>query len=193
MSKKSVFKFNINNVQEKKEIIDTIISNYLSDNGFNYNSNEKCYIIGTVSEAEADKNMAINIMNAAVQKHAYDLDPTSAARLARLHSNIHQCLEYEILGNQLVIKAYTLNAFSNIKAYIHSNVNTNMAGKEYYDHLQKELFSKLKEKNIILQSIEAEKVVDGSGSKLFKKTLLWTLPFIVLFTIIIIIAYCSSN
>lgn len=192
MSKKSVFKFNISNMQEKKEIIDTIIGNYLSENGFDYNSNENCYIIGTVSEAEADKNMAINVATT-LGRQAAGLDPTGGAHLSTLYTNIHQCLEYEIVGNELVIKAYTLNAFSNIKAYIHSNVNTNMAGKEYYNHLQKELFSKLKEKNIILENIEVEKVTDGSGSKLFKKTLLFTLPVIIVFAIITIIAYCSSH
>ena len=192
MSKKSVFKFNISNMQEKKEIIDTIISNYLSENGFNYNSNENCYIIGTVSEAEADKNMAINVATT-LRRQSAGLNATGGAHLSTLYTNIHQCLEYEIVGNELVIKAYTLNAFSNIKAYIHSSVNTNMAGKEYYNHLQKELFSKLKEKNIILENIEVEKVTDGSGSKLFKKTLLFALPVIILFTIITIIAYCSSH
>lgn len=183
MSKKSVFKFNINNIQEKKEIIDTIIGNYLSENGFNYNSDENCYIIGNPSEEDANKNMSINVASTLVY----------GSHLSTLYTNIHQCLEYEIVGNQLVIKAYTLNAFSNIKAYIHSNVNTNMAGKEYYNNLQKELFSKLKEKNIVLENIEVEKVTDGSGSKLFKKTLLWTLPVIILFAIITIIAYCSSH
>ena len=193
MSKKSVFKFNINNMQENKEVINNIINNYLSENEFNYNSDEKCYVIGTISEEDANKNMTVNVMNAAIQKHVFNLDPTSAAHLSNVYSNIHPCLEYEVVGNQLVIKAYTLNAFSNIKAYIHLSANTNMAGREYYNNLQKELFSKLKEKNIILQNIETEKVVDGSGAKLFKKTLLWTLPFVVLFTIITIIAYCSSH
>ena len=188
MSKKSVFKFNINNMQDRREIIDTIISNYLSENGFNYNSNENCYIIGNPSEEDANKNMAINVFST-LERSAMGLDPKSHT----LYANIHPCLEYEIVGNQLVIKAYTLNAFSNIKAYIHSNVNTNMAGKEYYNNLQEELFSKLKEKNIILENIEVEKVTDGSGAKLFKKTLLFTLPVILLFAVITIIAYCSRH
>ena len=192
MSKKSVFKFNINNMKDSKEIIDTIISSYLRENGFNYNSNENCYIIGNPSEEDANKNMAINVAST-LERSVKGLNPTSAAHLSTLYTNIHPCLEYEIVGNKLVIKAYTLNAFSNMKAYIHSNVNTNMAGKEYYNNLQEELFSKLKEKNIILENIEIEKVTDGSGSKLFKKTLLFTLPVILLFAVITIIAYCSSH
>lgn len=188
MSKKSVFKFNINNIPEARTTIDTIIGNYLKQNGFNYNNDEKCYIIGTPSEEDANKNMAVNIAST-LESNILGIKPN----LMTIYANIHQCLEYEIVGNQLVIKAYILNAFSNSKLYIHSNINTNMAGKEYYKNLQTDLFTKLQEKNIILVSTETEKVVDGSNSKLFKKTILCVLPVIILFTIITIIAYCSSH
>lgn len=191
MSKVSVFKFKINNIVEKTELIDTIISEYLNKNGFNYNSNEKCYMIGNPSEADANKNMALNIAST-LERHALDLNPTSVSHLSRVYTNIHQCLEYEILGNQLIIKAYTFNAFSSIKAYIHSSINTNMAGKEYYHNLQTELFNELEKNNITLVSVESEKVVDTSNKKLIKKTILFVLPVIIIFTIITIIAYLSS-
>lgn len=181
MSKKSVFKFNISNTQETKKTIDNIIGNYLEQNEFNYNNNEKCYIIGTPSEKDANLNMADNILTS-MQSHA-----------TVRYTNQHQCLEYEIVGTQLIIKAYILNAFSNYKLYIHSNINSNMECKEYYNNLQTELFDELQQEGIILTSIETEKVVDGSISKLLKKTLLFVLPIIILFTIITIIAYYSSH
>jgi hypothetical protein len=162
--------------------IEAIIGNYLKQNGFNYNNNEKCYIIGTPSEKDANIDMVTHVVE---NMHSHIMMTT--------YPDMYQCLEYEIEGNQLIIKAYILNAFSNVKLDIYSNVNSNLECKEYYNNLQTELFNKLQHEGIVLASIETEKVVDGSNLKLFKKTLLFVLPVIILFTIITIIAYCSSH
>lgn len=185
MSTKSIFKFIIRDVEKTKEIIDSIIVNYLEQNNFSYNNNEKCYIIGNPSEKDANINMAASIVSSIpsiVSNHGLVI-----------YSNLHQCFEYEIIGNQLIIRACVLNAFSNIKAYIHSKVNSNMAGREYYNNLQTKLFNELKQNNIILSSIETEKVKDGSTSKLLRKMFLIVVPIIILFTIITICAYYSSH
>lgn len=181
MSKKSIFKFIIKDVANTKKIIDSIIVNYLEENNFSYNNNEKCYIIGNLSEKDANINMAASIVS--------NIQPYFIVT----YPNLHQCFEYQIIENKLIIKAYILNAFSNSKAYIHSKVNSNMAGKEYYNNLQARLFNELKKNNILLSSIEIEKVKDGSTSKLLKKMLLIELPVIILFIIIAIYTYYSSH
>lgn len=181
MSKKSIFKFIIKDVEKTKEIIDSIIVNYLKQNNFSYNNNEKCYIIGNPSEKDANINMAASIVS--------NIQPYFVVT----YPNLHQCFEYEIIGNQLIIKACILNVFSNSKSYIHSKANSNMVGREYYNNLQTKLFNELKQNNIILSSIEIEKVKDGSTSKLLRKMLLIVVPFIILFTIIVIYAYYSSH
>ena len=107
MSKKSVFKFTINDTSKSKEIIDSIIMDYLKQNDFNYNDNEQCYIIGQPSELEANMNMAKSI--------TYSM----AYNEQMIFSNLHRCFEYEIIGNQLIIKAYILNPFSNIPCILY--------------------------------------------------------------------------
>lgn len=181
MSKKSIFKFIIRDDEKTKEMIDSIIVNYLEQNNFRYNNNEKCYIIGNPSEKDANIDMAATIVS--------NIQPYFIVT----YPHLHQCFEYEIIGNQLIIKACILNDFSNIKAYIHSKVNSNMAGGEYYNNLQTELFNELKQNNIILSSIEIEKIKDGSTLKILRKMLLIIVPFIILFSIITIYAYYSSH
>lgn len=156
MSKKSVFKFTINNIKEKKKLIDDIITNYLNENQFEITSDNSTYLSG-------------------------------------LYANFYWCLEYEITENQLVIKAYIVNANSGMKGHIHSKTNTNAIGKEFYDNIKKELFSKLNEVNIVLEDIETEKATDGTGKNMLKLIVSISLPFIILFAIITMIAYYSSH
>lgn len=183
MSKVSVFKFNISQIIDYTSI-NSIIENYLNENGFSYNPNEQCYMIGEASEKEANENMAVEVIGTM----AIGLD-----NLYYAHANIHPCLTYKIEGSQLIIKAYTLNAFANVKSYIHSNINTNNAGKEYYNNLKSNLFNKLQQNNIQLISTEIEKVKDGSSSKLLKKTAIFILPTIILFGLIALFSYLSTN
>lgn len=181
MSKKSIFKFIITDVQKTKDIIDPIIVNYLEQNNFSFNNSEKCYIIGNPSEKDANINMVASIVS--------NIQPYYMIT----YPNLHPCFEYEIIGNQLIIKACILNAFSNVKGYIHSKVNSNMAGRQYYNSLQTKLFNELQQNNIILSSIETEKVKDGSTSKALRKIFIMMVPLIILFTIITIYAYYSSH
>lgn len=185
MSKISVFKFNIEKVSDYN-IINSIVEKYLNENGFSYNYNEQCYMIGEASEKEANEHMAYEIASA-----MYDM--TRGFNHIYTNPNIHPCLTFKIEGNQLIIKAYTLNAFANIKAYIHSNVNTNMAGREYYNNLKANLFNELEQNNIKLISTKTEKVNDNSSSKLLKKAIIIILPIIVLFGLIALISYLSTN
>ncbi len=183
MSKVSVFKFNINQIVDYSRI-NSIIENYLNENGFSYNPNEQCYMIGEASEQQANENMAVEVIGTmAIGLH----------NLYYAHANIHPCLTYKIEGNQLIIKAYTLNAFANVKAYIHSNINTNNAGKEYYNHLKANLFNELQQNNIQLIRTEIEKVEDGSSSNLLKKIVIIILPIIILFGLLALFSYLSAN
>lgn len=185
MSKKSVFMFNVNVANEKlNDEIKLIIDSYLKEENFLYNNAEKCFVTGDLSKEEtkdANINMVTNIV--------FGIQPYYKIRYA----NLHRCFEYEISGNQLIIKAFILNAFSNIKQYIHSSINSSIAGKEYYKDLQTRLFKVLSTHDITLQSIKTEKVKDKGSLNLLKKTLLLIIPIIVLFTIIVIISYYSNN
>lgn len=182
MSKISVFKFNISQISDHN-IINSIIGNYLNNNGFSYNNDEKCYMVGTASEQEANLNVAKEII----------VDMSIGINHIHNYGKFHPCFEYKIENNQLIIKAYTLNAFAKIKSYIHSSVNTNMAGREYYNNLKLNLFSQLQQNNIQLIGTETEKIKDKSSSKLLKKLIIIILPIIVLFGLIALFSYLSNN
>lgn len=182
MSKISVFKFNINQISDHN-IINSIIGNYLNNNGFSYNNDEKCYMVGTASEQEANLNVAKEIV----------VDMAMGNPFIHNYGKFHPCFECKIENNQLIIKAYTLNAFAGIKSYIHSSVNTNMAGREYYNNLKTNLFNQLQQNNIQLISTETEKIKDKSSSKLLKKLIIIILPIIVLFGLIALFSYLSNN
>lgn len=185
MSKISVFKFNISQ-ESDYTIINSIIANYLNENEFCYNYNEQCYMVGEASEQKANEHMASEIVGA-----MYDM--SRGISHIYVNPNIHPCLTYKIEGTQLIIKAYTLDAFANVKAYIHSNINTNVVGKEYYNNLKSSLFTKLQQNNIQLISTETEKIKDKSSSKLLKKLIIIFLPIIVLFGLIALFSYLSNN
>ena len=182
MSKVSVFKFNISQITDYT-IINSIVTNYLTENGFSYNSNEQCYMIGEASEEKANEHMAVEIIGTMA----------GVTRYGHVNPNIHPCLTYKIEESQLIIRAYTLNAFANVKSYIHSNINTNMAGKEYYNNLKSNLFNKLHQNNIQLISVETEKVKDESSSKLLKKLIRIILSIIILFVLIALFSYLSTH
>lgn len=181
MSKISVFKFNISQIYDYN-IINSIIGKYLNNNGFSYNNAEKCYMVGTSSEQEANLNVAKEIV--------VDM---AMGPFVHNYGKFHPCFECKIENNQLIIKAYTFNAFAGIKSYIHSSVNTNMAGREYYNNLKLNLFNQLQQNNIQLISTETEKIKDKSSSKLLKKLIIIILPIIVLFGLIALFSYLSNN
>ncbi len=181
MSKLSVFKFDIS-LGTSYNDINLIINNYLNDSGFIYNYNAQCYVVGEISEKKANDHMALEMADA-----LYD----NAIGISHIYvnQNLHPCLSYSIDKNQLIIRAYILNDFANIKNYIHSNVNTNAAGKEYYNDLKENLFDKLQQNNVNLVSVETEKVKDGSSTKLLKKIIIIILPIIVFFGLMALISY----
>lgn len=180
MSKVSVFKFDISNVTDQN-VISSIIVDYLRKNGFNFNESEQFYIIDS-PEKQVEENIGAETVGT-MGKEVNTL----------FDSRSNPCFSYQIVGNQLIIKAYTVNPLSGIKAYIHSNVNTNMAGKEYYNNLKTNLFTELQKYNVTLVSTEKEKVNDGSSSKLLKTVLYATIPIIIIFGIIALISYLSTN
>lgn len=182
MSKVSVFKFNISQISDHN-IINSIIGNYLNNNGFKYNNDEKCYMVGTTSEQESNLNVAKEIV----------VDMAMGNPFMHNYAKVNPCFECKIENNQLIIKAYTLNAFAGIKSYIHSSVNTNIAGREYYNNLKVNLFNQLQQHNIQLISTETEKIKDNSSSKLLKKISIIILPVIILFGVIALFSYLSNN
>lgn len=185
MSKLSVFKFNIG-LGTSYSDINSIINNYLNDSSFIYDYNAQCYVVGEISEKKANEHMALEIVDA-----LYD----NAKGISHIYvnQNLHPCLNYRIDGNQLIIKAYILNDFANYKICIHSNVNTNAAGKEYYNDLKENLFDKLQQNNVNLISVETEKLKDGSSTKLLKKIIIIFLPIIVFFGLMALVSYLRTH
>lgn len=169
MSKKSVFKFTIGGTENSKEVIDLIITKYLEKRGFIWDKDNECYMIGYLSEEEANISVARKVVTA-ISQSARSGYTNSVAPVDPITSN--PCFEYEIVGNNLIIKACVLNPFSSIKSYIHVRINTWPDGIEYYDDLQNELFKELEQNNVILSSVETEKVKDGSTLKALKKAIL---------------------
>lgn len=185
MSKVSVFRFNIG-LDISNDVVNSIIKNYLEENEFNYDYNEQCYIVGKVSEKEANEGMALEIVDA-----LYDV--SIGINHIYVNPNIHPCLVYEIYENQLIIKAYILNNFSGSKSYIHLSFNTNVAGREYYNSLKENLFNNLEQNNVNLVSTQIEKIKDCSSIKLLKKIIIIIVPLIIFFALMALISYLSTN
>ena len=183
MSKISVFKFNINNVN--KELIENIIKQYLSVGGFVYNYDHKCYMKGIVDEAQANMKVSDAVVD---QLNGRNVNVTNLQV-----ANSVSCFSYHFTNEQLVINAYIYNSFSGIKSYIQPGINTIYAAKSYYDYINNNLFTVLNNNNVVMVSSEKEKISDGSGMNLFKKTLIFVIPIIVFFAIITIIAYIKGN
>lgn len=182
MSKVSVFKFNTNNMNI--DLIENIMKDYLNNHGFSYNHENNCYMNGVVDEAKANAEVAGAVAGSIV---------TGAPNTSLQFSNSIQCISYSIINNQLVITAYIYNAFSKIKSYIQPGLNTIAPAANFYREINSSLFNTLKENNIILVSSEKEKINDGSGVNLFLKTILFTLPVIIIFAIIIVVLYIKSQ
>lgn len=185
MSKISIFKFNTNNVN--KEFIDNIIKEYLNTRGFSYNYDHNCYMNKILDEKAANKEMLI----AAAKTAIVGTESVNAGSLAS--SNTIYCLSYYFTSDQLIITAYTYNKFSSIKSQIQPGFNTIYDATLYYNDINNNLFTNLNSNNVILVSSEKQKIKDGSGLKLFKKTLMILIPVIIIFTIIILIAYNSGK
>ena len=180
MSKVSVFKFNTNGVS--KEVIEKIIKEYLGMRGFAYNYEHNCYMVRTADESLANASTTTDqIMGKYV----------NATNLQVVNSV--SCFSYYFTNDQLVITAYVYNSFSGIKSYIQPGINTIYAAKLYYNDIYNNLFIILNNNNIILVSSEKEKIKDGSGANLVKKTVIIIIPVIIVFAVIAIIAYLKSN
>ena len=99
------------------------------------------------------------------------------------------CLSYEVINDELIIKAFIRHSGSDTKQYIHVSYNTLQIAKEFYNQLQQNLFNILNENNIILKSTNSEKVKDDSTKRIIKLIILLEIPVIIIFTIITLIAY----
>lgn len=163
MSKKSVFKFTINDSSRVGEI-ENIIKQYLSTNNFEYNEQKNCY-------------KSISRGQTGVPGYGMVVDYTSTWGF-----------EYKIENNLLIIKSFVdmfnpkLN-FLHIEGtnFIHSKINPSPAGMAYYDNIQNELFVNLEKMNLELTSKEIERVYDGSTIKLILVFIgIWILSFVLL-------------
>lgn len=164
MSKISVFKFNINNYNsnDSTNIIHKIIGEYLGTRGFHYEQESNSYRTGNPSQQNFNKNMATAVGTALTSAAL-----TGGTRAVTVRS-IDRGFEFQIKGNELLIKAYLIDNMYNSKSYIHSAFNNTNAAPYYYGDLKNNLFKKLKESNIVHVSTEVEKINDGSNKKYLK-------------------------
>ena len=100
----------------------------------------------------------------------------------QINKNTLHAFEFQIGGNQLVIRAYTIDCRYNSKQYIHSSLIYGIGGPQYYNNLKNVLFKKLKENNINLVSTGAEKTNDGS-----KSALSITIKMILIYVVVMIL------
>ncbi|MBQ6323912.1 MAG: hypothetical protein IJI22_03665 [Bacilli bacterium] len=167
MSKKSIFKFRLNNPEQESNIVNQIINNYLNSRGFFYNSEKSCYTTGTPTKEENISNAAlsagVSIAATAITGNAVGIS----------YNKIERGFEYKMNGNELIIKAYLIT--KNGTSFIHSTFNNSQAGAIYYGDLKNNLFKQLANNNIQLASKEVEKINDGSEGKVVKVLLLYFL------------------
>lgn len=172
MSKVSVFRFKINNTEEIDKI-NQIIDNYLNARRMFYDNEKQCYM--TAKPTKQD-----NIKNAALSTGVSVVASVLTGGVAVFSYNaIQHGFEYQINGNELVIKAYLI--VKNAKKFIHSIFNNSQAGARYYGDLQGTLFKELKNNNVLLTSKEVEKINDGSEFKTVRNILIYFLVLIIIF------------
>lgn len=164
MSKVSIFKFNINDFS-KIELVRNIVNQYLTQNGFNYDNENKCYITKVT-----DRTLVPNVPGFVRYTGTWGFN-------------------FDILNNELIIKAFVVNPMLKTTDYIHSKFNNSPAGTDYYKNIKNNLFQTLSANGILMSSKEVEKIKDKSGSKTFVfilgifiiYALLMLLVFILLF------------
>lgn len=140
-----------------------------------------------------DSSLAIQIINDYIESNEYVYSPNEQFFIGEILGNTERCLKWKIVDNVLIIKAFTRNTTTNIKAYIHKPINTIPFGTQFYKKLQDSLFSELQKNNMILIFTEVEKVKDDGSKNLIKMLLIIEIPIIIFFTIITLIVYFSTH
>ena len=138
MGKISVFKFRLGDSADENEV-KALIESYLASRGLNFDSVANVYTTGAPTKEENMKNLAksvaVSLASAAI-----------GGTFGHVYSKIEHCLEYQLAGNELVIKAY-LNVKGK-KHFIHSTFNNSPAGSNYYSDLRNVMFKALAEKGV---------------------------------------------
>ena len=179
MSKKSIFKFKLNNTEQEANILNQIINNYLGTRGFFYNSEKSCYTTGTPTKEE-------NISNAALSVASSIAATAITGNVVGISYNkIERGFEYKVNNNELIIKAYLIT--KNGTSFIHSTFNNSPAASSYYGDLKNNLFKQLANNNIQLTSKEIEKINDGSEGKTVKILLIYFLVLVLVAASVIFI------
>ena len=113
MSRVSLFKFNFNGNEQILSIIKQIIDNYLNSRGFFYNGEKSCYITGRLTKRL--KSVKSIFWHADKIKYGF---------------------EYQISGNELIIKAHTIDWLVDRKRCIHLMLNKFDVGRYFYSDLK---------------------------------------------------------
>ncbi len=190
MSKISIFKFKINR-QIDIVFINNIMNNYLYEKGFKYYDKEKCYmnnipsqeIIDKIESKKSSNNIFVDFYYLILWGRFLDYD----------YFSYHKCLEYEIDGNYLIIKAYTIDLYSNVKYYIHITPNTSLDGRDFYNDLRNNLFNILNKNNIVLENTETEKINTKEDRPVIRNLFLSSMFILIIVVIIAIIIYKIIN
>lgn len=151
MSKKSRFCFSTINLNDKENLINNIITVFLSKNQFTYREDLHCYCNGT------------------------------------------SCLEYSILAEMLIIRAYTLHGIYGVKWAVHSSFNNDDYGRSYYSLLKNELFTELERNGIPLINVKSETSKDGTTSTMVKTILWMSLVAVIVCGTFALISYLKTH
>lgn len=157
MGKISVFKFNINNANNTQynnnNYVANIIYSYLNSRGLLYNNERNCFCDAQPTKKDEARTVAANIGIGLVGA----LFGTMVIPVTTLFQH---GFEFQIVGNELIIKAYTINYKHNVRYAIHNTFNSNQSSITYYNDLRYNLFRALEQNGIMLVSKETEKVTD---------------------------------
>ena len=162
MSKLSVFKFKLNG--QNADNITYMINNYLTSRGFVFNQEANAYL--TQRPNDTAKNMAASAGLSAVASIA-----TGSATAIAIYS-FQKGFEFNIIGDDLIIKCYIYNQKYKSKNPIHITYNNSQAGSLYISDLKHSLFEELKNSNVTLMKTESEKINDGSSKRIMIRLLI---------------------
>ena len=98
MGKVSVFKFNINGDEQKINMVKQIIANYLNSRKFFYNNEKLCYTTGEPTKQDLSRDKVENVVSTVASM-------ALGSTFIHIKKRIQHGFEFEINGNQLIIKA----------------------------------------------------------------------------------------
>ncbi len=161
MSKVSVFKFRMNN--QNATLASNIVRKFTETRGMVFYPEMKCFLTGNPNMDNTAKDTALSV-GASIAASAL-----TGGAVGIAYNTILRGLECQIVGDELILKAFIYSPKSKMRSIIHSTMNNTQAGALYYGDLKANLFKELQSFNIVLIGSDTEKIHDGAEARVLKK------------------------